>query len=100
MNGETEAVFDANGSIKFFNINAGNETIGRFAPTPVDLYLSNTTLNGTYEVRRIYEILRTTNSKTVENNVTVLGPTGLISLKDSTATFFVIRVQSHPELKP
>jgi hypothetical protein len=32
-----------NGSVKFFNINSGNETIGRFAPTPVDLYLSNTT---------------------------------------------------------
>lgn len=47
--GETEAVFNANGSIKFFNINSGKETIGRFAPTPVDLYLTNITLSGTYE---------------------------------------------------
>ena len=99
FNGETKAVFDTNGSIKFFNINAGSETTGRQTPAsllgesgvfrpdstrrfipapPVDLYLSNTTLNGTYEVRRfrrIYEILRTTNSITVENNVTVGGPT-------------------------
>jgi hypothetical protein len=62
MNGETEAVFSADGSIKFFNINAGNVTIGRYALTPLDLYLSNTTLNGTYEA---------TNSITVGNNVTV-----------------------------
>ncbi|HEU0228233.1 MAG TPA: RHS repeat-associated core domain-containing protein [Arachidicoccus soli] len=66
--GETEAVFDANGSIKFFNILSGYETIGRFAPTPVDLYLSNTTLNGSYEAQ---------NSITVENNVTVGGLTVL-----------------------
>ncbi|HEU0228235.1 MAG TPA: RHS repeat-associated core domain-containing protein, partial [Arachidicoccus soli] len=61
-------MFNADGSIKFFNILAGNETIGRFAPTPVDLYLSNTTLNGSYEA---------TNSITVEENVTVAGPTTL-----------------------
>ena len=68
VNGETEAVFNADGSIKFFNINSGKETIGRFAPTPVDLYLSNTTLSGTYEA---------TNSITVEDNVTVSGTTTL-----------------------
>ena len=52
----------------FFNDIADNETISKFAPTPVDLYLSNTTLSGTYEA---------TNSITVENNVTVGGPTVL-----------------------
>lgn len=68
MNGETEAVFNADGTPKFFNINAGNETIGRFTPMPVDLHLSNTTLNGTYEA---------TNSITVEDNVTVSESTTL-----------------------
>jgi RHS repeat-associated protein len=62
--GETEAVFDVNGSAKFFNILTGNETIGRYVPTPVDLYLNNTTLNGTYEAQ---------NSITVEDNITVSG---------------------------
>jgi len=59
-------VFNADCTIKFFNINAGKETIGRFAPTPVDLYFSNTILNGTYEAANLI---------TVENNVTVIGPT-------------------------
>ena len=69
INGETEAVFDINGTAKFFNINASNEIIGRFIPgAPTDLYLSNTTLSGTYEA---------TNSITVEDNVTVSGPTTL-----------------------
>ncbi len=44
--GGTEAVFNSDGS-RFFNILAGNETIGRYAPIPVDLHLSNTTLSGT-----------------------------------------------------
>ena len=66
IGGQAEAVFDINGTAKFFNILSGGETIGRFIPgAPVDLYLSNTTLNGTYEVRRfrrIHRILRTGNS--------------------------------------
>jgi RHS repeat-associated protein len=69
VNGETEAVFDINGTAKFFNILAGGETIGRFiAGAPVNLYLSNTTLSGTYEAQ---------NSITVEDNVAVSGPTTL-----------------------
>jgi hypothetical protein len=69
INGETEAVFDINGTPKFFNILSGNEILGRFIPgAPMDLYLSNTTLNGTYEAQ---------NSITVEDNVTVGGPTTL-----------------------
>ena len=59
-------MFNANNTLQFFNVLAGNETIGIFAPTPVDLYFSNTTLSGTYEAA---------NSITVENNVTVIGPT-------------------------
>ncbi|MCZ2269392.1 MAG: RHS repeat-associated core domain-containing protein [Ignavibacteriales bacterium] len=67
VNGETEAVFNASGVVKFFNINSGSEIIGRFIPgAPTDLYFSNTTLSGTYEAA---------NSITVENNVTVIGPT-------------------------
>jgi len=67
INGETEAVFNASGVVKFFNINSGSEIIGRFIPgAPTDLYFSNTTLSGTYEAA---------NSITVENNVTVIGPT-------------------------
>lgn len=65
LNGETEAVFNVNGTINFFNILSGNEIIGRFIPAPpIDLYLSNTTLSGTYEAQ---------NTITVESNVTVSG---------------------------
>jgi hypothetical protein len=53
--GETEAVFNSDGSM-FFNILAGNEIIGRFKPTPVDLHLSNITLSGTYEAQNQHSI--------------------------------------------
>ncbi len=47
-------MFDINGTIKFFNILSGSEIIGRFAPTPVDLYLSNTT-NPTFYASYTYK---------------------------------------------
>jgi RHS repeat-associated protein len=93
--GETEAVFNPDGTM-FFNIIAGNETIGRFAPTPVDLYLSNTTLNGTYEAQ---------NSITVEDNVTVTGTATLkagnnIHLKPNfhapSGSSFTAKIQAVP----
>jgi len=65
INGETEAVFDANGTIKFFNINAGNEIIGRFiSGAEVDLHLTNITLVDDYQAL---------NSITAETNVVVNG---------------------------
>ena len=71
---QNEAVFDIYGTAKFFKINAGRETIGRqtpaslpdstrrFAPIPVDLYLSNKTLTGTYKAE---------NTITLETNAIV-----------------------------
>lgn len=71
INGETEAVFDADGTAKFFNVLAGSKTISRFIPSAsVELLLTNTTLNGNYEAL---------NTITAENNVTITGTATLIA---------------------
>jgi RHS repeat-associated protein len=51
--GETEAVFNAGGTAKFFNIIAGKEVIGRYEPEIDSLKLSNLSLNRTYSARHI-----------------------------------------------
>lgn len=48
-------MFNADCTIKFFNINAGKETIGRFAPTPVDLYF-NENINLNYFGLNLYKL--------------------------------------------
>ena len=62
--GETEAVFDANGKAKFYNVNNGGEIIGRMIPPINNLTLTNTTLVGNYKA---------SNSITAETNVSVTG---------------------------
>jgi RHS repeat-associated protein len=51
--GNTEAVFNSDGSIKFFNIIAGSEVIGRYEPSIDSLNLTNRSLNRTYRAKKI-----------------------------------------------
>jgi len=51
--GETEAVFNTDGTAKFFNIIAGKEAIGRYEPVIDSLKLSNLSLNRTYSAKHI-----------------------------------------------
>jgi len=61
-------VFDANGSLKFFNINTGKENLGRIEAAAYELRLTNATLKGTYTGNKII----------AETNVNV---TGTVQLK-------------------
>jgi RHS repeat-associated protein len=63
VDGQTEAVFDATGGLKFFNISTGTENIGRLEAAAYELRLSNVTLSGVY----------TGNNIIVENNVNLTG---------------------------
>jgi RHS repeat-associated protein len=48
--GQTEAVYKADGTLRFININAGSGSIGRYTPSaPITLNLTNSTLNGEYD---------------------------------------------------
>lgn len=69
--GQTEAVFGGDNSLKFFNINAG-DNIGRCITLASDLNLSNTTLTGDYKA---------INTVTAQTSVVV---TGTAALKSGT----------------
>jgi len=70
--GETEAVFDAEGNAKFFNITSGSENLGRYEPLLDELKLMNIILNKKYTGNKII----------VGPNVTV---TGTAELKAGTS---------------
>ncbi len=62
-NGETEAIFDMEGNVKFYNIASGSDIIGRYEPFLESVTLTENELHGTYSGVSI----------TTEGNVSVTG---------------------------